>query len=208
MRGKKEKPCLTVLGVDLAGVPHRPTGACLLKGLEAKTAILKSDQDILDVIQKEKPILVTIDAPLSLPPGRESIQQRNGQHFRACDLELRRRKIPFFPITLGPMRMLTERGMGLKKKIEPMGIQTLEIYPGGAQDIWRIPRAKHDLEGLKEGLKRLGIKGLDGNYSTHELDAVTAALVGILYLEGKAEVFGDFSSGAIIMPRPQPCSEA
>ncbi len=208
MRGKKEKPFLTVLGVDLAGVPHRPTGACLLKGLEAKTAILKSDQDILDVIKKEKPILVTIDAPLSLPPGRESIQQRNGQHFRACDLELRRRKIPFFPITLGPMRVLTERGMELKKKIEQMEVQTLEIYPGGAQDILGIPRAKHDLEGLKEGLKRLGIRGLDENYSAHELDAVTAALVGILYLEGKAEVFGDSSSGVIIMPRPQTYSEA
>jgi predicted nuclease with RNAse H fold len=202
MRRRKEKSHLTVFGVDLAGVPHRPTGVCLLRGLEAKTALLYSDKDILDVIEKEKPILVTMDAPLSLPPGRESIQQRNGQHFRTCDLELRRRKIPFFPITLGPMRVLTERGMALKKKIEQMGIQALEIYPGGAQDIWKIPRAKRDLEGLGVGLKRLGIKGLDRNHSTHELDAVTAAFVGILFLEGKAEVFGDFSSGAILMPFP------
>jgi len=202
MRRRKEKSHLTVFGVDLAGVPHRPTGVCLLRGLEAKTALLYSDKDILDVIEKEKPILVTMDAPLSLPPGRESIQQRNGQHFRTCDLELRRRKIPFFPITLGPMRVLTERGMALKKKIEQMGIQALEIYPGGAQDIWKIPRAKRDLEGLGVGLKRLGIKGLDRNHSTHELDAVAAAFVGILFLEGKAEVFGDFSSGAILMPFP------
>lgn len=205
MRGKKETPRLIVFGVDLAGVPHRPTGVCLLKGLEAQTALLKSDQEILDVIERKNPTLVTIDAPLSLPPGRKSIHQRNGQHFRACDMELRRRKIPFFPITLGPMRVLTERGMGLKKKIEQMEIQTLEVYPGGAQDIWKIPRAKHDLEGLKTGLIGLGVVGLDGKYSAHELDAVTAALVGILYLKGKAEVFGDFSSGAIIMPFPQPC---
>lgn len=202
MRDRIKKSLWTVFGVDLAGVPHRPTGVCLLSGSEAKTALLYSDRDILDVLEQKKPDLVTVDAPLSLPPGRESIHQKNRQHFRLCDLELKRRKIPFFPITLGPMRMLTERGMMLKKKIEQMGIQTLEIYPGGAQDIWKIPRAKHDLEGLRAGLQGLGIKGLDRKYSPHELDAVTAAFVGILYLEGKAEIVGDFSSGAIILPFP------
>ncbi len=202
MRSKKENSCLVVFGVDLAGVPHRPTGVCLLSEREAETALLYSDKDILDVIEEVKPVLVTIDAPLSLPPGRESIHQRDRNHFRACDRELKRRKIPFFPITLGPMRMLTERGMSLKKKIENMGTQVLEIYPGGAQDIWKIPRAKRDLKGLRRGLKRLGIKGLNRNSSAHELDAATAAFVGILYLEGKAEIFGDFSSGAIIMPFP------
>jgi len=191
-----------VLGIDLAGVAHRPTGVCYMKGWEAKTALLHSDEDILDAVERERPGLVTIDAPLSLPPGRKSIHQRNGQHFRPCDLELRRRKIPFFPITLGPMRMLTGRGMALKRMIEQKGIQALEIYPGGAQDIWNIPRAKHDLEGLRKGLERLEVRGLNRNCSSHELDAATAALVGILYLQGKAEVYGDFSSGAIIMPYP------
>jgi predicted nuclease with RNAse H fold len=202
MKGQKEKSRLTVFGVDLAGVSHRPTGVCLLSGLNAKPALLYSDRDILEVVEREKPVLVTIDAPLSLPPGRKSIHQRSSHHFRLCDLELKRRKIPFFPITLGPMRMLTERGIALKKKIEQLEIQALEIYPGGAQDIWKIPRAKHDLEGLRVGLQRLGIKGLDNMYSTHELDAVTAAFVGACYLKGKAEILGDFSSGAIILPLP------
>jgi predicted nuclease with RNAse H fold len=200
MRSQKTKASLIVLGIDLAGVPHRPTGVCLLREGKAKTGLLYSDKDILEVIEKERPALVTIDAPLSLPPGRESIHQRNRKHFRACDLELKRRKIPFFPITLGPMRKLTERGMALKEKIEQLGAHAVEIYPGGAQDVWKVPRAKRDLEGLRAGLERMGIKGLDRNCSTHELDAVTAAFVGVLYLEGKAEVFGDFSSGAIVMP--------
>jgi len=34
-----------------------------------------------------------------------------------------------------------------------------------------------------------------------ELDAVTGALVGRLYLKGKAEVLGSFSEGAIVVPR-------
>ncbi|UCE39741.1 MAG: DUF429 domain-containing protein [Candidatus Aminicenantes bacterium] len=191
----------SIVGVDLAGVPHRPTGVCILRNSDAQTMLAYSDDNILRIIDREKPNLVTVDAPLMLPPGRKSIHQRNGQHFRPCDLELRRRKIPFFPITLGPMRGLTERGIGLKNVIGKKGYQVVEIYPGGAQDIWGIPRVKHDIQGLREGLGRLGIRGLREDCSDHELDAATAALVGRLYLQGKADIYGDFSSGAIIMPK-------
>jgi predicted nuclease with RNAse H fold len=194
-------PKFSVIGVDLAGVPRRPTGICILTHGDAQTCLAYMDEDILSIIDREKPNLVTIDAPLVLPPGRKSIHQRNGQHFRPCDLELRRRNIPFFPITLGPMRGLTERGIALKNMIAKKRFQVVEIYPGGAQDIWGIPRVKHDMHGLKEGLRRLGIRGLREDCSDHELDAATAALVGRLYLQGKAEIYGNFSSGAIIMPR-------
>ncbi len=194
-------PDFAVVGVDLAGVPHRPTGICILKEWDAQTALLFSDDDILGAIDREKPDLVTIDAPLSLPPGRKTIHQKNGQHFRPCDLELRRRKIPFFPITLGPMRGLTERGIGLMKELEKKGMQVVEIYPGGAQDIWGIPRVKKDREKLREGLGLLGIRGLHQDCSEHELDAATAALVGRLYLLGKTKIYGDPTSGAIVMPQ-------
>lgn len=190
----------TVAGIDLAGVPHRPTGWCTLKGLKARTELLYSDEQILSRIRVDKPDLVAIDAPLNLPPGRKSMEERTGSHFRPCDEELRRRKIPFFPITLGPMRVLTERGIRLRKILEKEGFRVVEIYPGGAQDVWRIPRARKDLSGLRRGLGRLGIKGLKTESTDHELDAVTGALVGLLFVKGEAEVYGDFKSGAIIMP--------
>jgi len=190
----------TVAGIDLAGVPHRPTGWCTLKGLRARTELLYPDEEILRRVREDKPDLVAIDAPLTLPPGRKSMEERTGSHFRPCDEELRRRKIPFFPITLGPMRGLTERGIKLRKILEKEGFSVVEIYPGGAQDVWRIPRARKDLSGLRRGLERLGIKGLKTESADHELDAVTGALVGLLFLKGEAEVYGDFQSGAIIMP--------
>jgi len=189
-----------VAGVDLAGVPHRPTGMCLLEGLKAKTTLIYSDEDILNCIQKEKPDLVAIDAPLTLPPGRKSIDERTDSHYRPCDEELRRRKIPFFPITLGPMRVLTQRGIKLREILEKEEFRVVEIYPGGAQDIWNIPRARRSLPGLRKGLRRLGIVGLKRQCTDHELDAASGALVGRLFLQGKAEVYGDFKSGAIIMP--------
>jgi len=96
-----------VVGLDLAGSPQRPTGACRLSGGRVATTILFSDVEILAYVAAARPALVTIDAPLHLPPGRSSIHDRNAVHYRPCDLELRARGIPFFPITLGPMRTLT-----------------------------------------------------------------------------------------------------
>jgi predicted nuclease with RNAse H fold len=174
---------------------------CLLKELRAKTFLSYSDEEILQVAQDENPDLIAIDAPLSLPPGRKSIEDRNDVHFRACDQELRRRKIPFFPITLGPMRMLTERGIRLRQSLEKMNFRVAEIYPGGAQDIWGIPRAKRDLVGLQSGLWQLGIRGLRQDITDHELDAASGALVGRLFLQDKAEVYGRLSTCAIIMPK-------
>ncbi len=192
----------TVLGIDLAGVPHRPSGICLLKAGRARTALLSEDDEIVSFARKTGPDLIAMDAPLNLPPGRRSMADRNGSHYRPCDLELRRRKIPFFPITLGPMRKLTERGIELKRRLEAAGFRVVEIYPGGAQDIWRIPRARRSREGLRQGLARLGIKGLGASISDHELDAATGALVGLLFLRGEAETLGNFATGAIIMPPP------
>jgi uncharacterized protein len=192
-----------VVGLDLAGSPRRPTGACRLDGNRAETRLLLSDEEILAYLRDAPARIVAIDTPLALPPGRRSIHDRNGVHYRPCDLELRRRKIPFFPITLGPMRGLTERGMALRVAIERPGLRTIEIYPGGAQDVWCIPRAARDSDGLLRGLRKLGLRGLKKCASDHELDAATGALVGRLFLEGRAEVYGDFGSGAIVMP-PRP----
>lgn len=195
----KKKPRV-VLGLDLAGVAHRPTGVCLLEDGRARTKLLYEDGELLDYARETEPVLIAIDAPLNLPPGRRSMADRNDSHYRPCDIELRRRKIPFFPITLGPMRKLTERGIRLRRRLEAEGFTVVEIYPGGAQDVWRIPRAKRSREGLRRGLARLGIKGLTRSASDHELDAATGALVGWLYLAGNAEVLGDFQTGAILMP--------
>jgi hypothetical protein len=57
------------------------------------------------------------------------------------------------------------------------------------------------LEGLRKGLQCLGIKGLKRDISNHELDAATGALVGLLFLQDKAEVYGNFTDGAILMPK-------
>jgi len=200
--GKKtKKNNLKVVGIDLAGSMKRNTGICALEGNNVTLCtIVHTDSEIINFIKRENPILVAIDAPLNLPPGRKSMDDRNGEHFRPCDRELWKRGIRFFPITLGPMRMLTERGIRLKRYLTKRGYQVIEVYPGAAQDIWGIGRKQDGLLELKKGLKKLGIKGINRNMNGDELDAITAAFVGHLYLLGKAEVLGNFRDGAIVLP--------
>ncbi|MGA9364755.1 MAG: DUF429 domain-containing protein [Bacteroidota bacterium] len=191
----------TVVGIDLAGSSTRNTGICTLRGKSIiRCETVHSDEEIISHVKHADPDLIAIDAPLNLPPGRKTIEDRNGEHFRPCDRELLRRGIRFFPITLGPMRLLTTRGIALKKKLARRGFKVIEMYPGAAQDVWRIARKQDGLGKLRRGLEGLGLRGLDRKMNGDELDAVTGALVGRLFLEGKAEVLGNFKKGAIVVP--------
>lgn len=192
---------MSIIGLDLAGVETRPTGYCKLLEMEVETSLIYTDAEILTKIRQIAPRIVAIDAPLSLPPGRKSLEERDGNHLRECDRELLKRGIKFFPVTLGPMRKLTERGIRLKIILEEENFSSIEVYPGGAQDVLGIPRKQKGLEKLKAGLENLGLKGLTNEMSDHELDAVTCAYVGKLFLEEKAVIYG--KPDGIIMPNDE-----
>jgi len=196
---------MSVVGLDLAGVESRPTGLCVLVGMNAETSLVYRNEEILKRIEESNPQIVAIDAPLSLPAGRESIEQRTNVHLRECDKELLKRGIRFFPITLGPMRKLTTRGINLRRILENRDFRVIEVYPGGAQDILGIPRKQQGLKRLKAGLEKIGVRGLNSRMSDHELDAVTCALVGKLWLEGKTVTYGTVEQG-IVMPKDEKSS--
>jgi len=187
--------------VDLAGSEKRETGMCLMdEALNTDVWVVHTDDEIVRDAAAARPGIVAIDAPLSIPRGRRRIDDREGPHFRECDLMLRRMGIRFFPVTLGPMRLLTARGMALRERLESIGLRVVEVYPGGAQDILGLPRKGAGLEELRRGLESLGIRLPARRLSGDELDAVTAAYVGLLYMRGLAEVL-EGVDGAIVMPR-------
>ena len=191
---------MSIVGLDLAGVENRPTGFCKLTDMKVETCLVYTDKEILDKTVSSNPKIVAVDIPLCLPPGRKSIEERTNIHLRESDSELLKMGIKLFPITLGPMRKLTERGIRLKNVLEAQKLTVIEAYPGGAQDVLGIPRKQQGLEKLLAGLKKLGIKGLSSQMSDHELDAVTCAYVGKLFLEGKAVTYGAADQG-IVMPK-------
>ncbi len=193
---------MKALGIDLAGVESRPTGMCLMNGdLRASTCLLYADNDIIRQAIEAKPCVVAIDAPLALPRGRESLSKRSDVHLRECDRELLKMGIKFFPLTLGPMRQLTARGILLKAALEKKGLRVIETYPGAAQDILHIPRKGKGLEKLAEGLRLSGIKGIESTMNGDELDAVTCALVGIMYLREEHCAIGDPDEMLMILPQ-------
>ena len=193
---------MSIVGLDLAGVESRPTGFCILGDMKTDTSLVYTDNEILAKIRENNPRVVAIDAPLSLPPGRKPLEERTDVHLRESDRELLKRGIRFFPVTLGPMRKLTERGISLKRILEAERFTVIEAYPGGAQDVLGIPRKQKGLEKLKAGLENLGIEGLNSMMSDHELDAVTCAYVGKLFLEGQAVTYGNPNDG-IVMPKDE-----
>lgn len=131
---------LAVVGIDLAGSPKRPTSLCVLSNITAQTHVVFSDADILDFVKEARPTLIPIGASLSLPTGWITIHDRAGEHLRECDRVLLRYGLHFFPVTLGPICMLTERGLALKRELAQLGYEAVECYPGAMQDLWEIPR--------------------------------------------------------------------
>jgi len=196
----------TVVGLDLAGSPRRNTGACVFEGpRRLRAVVLHTDREVLDFVMTARPGLVVIDAPLSLPRGRTTIEDRSGPHLRECDRELLRLRLPFFPLTLGPMRMLTVRGMELAAALRRRGVRVVEGYPGGSQDLLGLPRKKAGTSLLQRRLRARGLGGeLERRPLTHdELDAVTIAWVGWEYRKGKGTLIGDPSEGLMLLPKPQ-----
>lgn len=192
-----------VVGLDLAGSVRRITGFCKMDGaMKCKTANLHTDAEIVSATLDAKPQVVSIDAPLFLPKGRKSLEVKGPPHFRECDKELLRMKIKFFPISLGPMRMLTARGMSLRAEFESHGLEVIESFPGAIQDLLKIPRKQSGLDALKNGLLGFGLS-LERHadpFTGDELDAVTSALVGLMYLEGRYRAIGDPVEGLMILP--------
>ena len=190
------------IGIDLAGSEKRPSGLCILNGNKYITKILYSDKEILDCITKTKKVkVVAIDAPLSLPYGK-TLTSKNCT--RLCDKELTKRKIKYFPINFAGMKMLTERGMKLKKDIfekyrnKNKKIEVIETYPGACYDILKISRKdKHRADKL---LKILKLEPKKKALTDDEIDAIMCSFVAREYFYNRALKLGKNDEVLFLIP--------
>jgi predicted nuclease with RNAse H fold len=146
---------MAIVGLDLAGVENRPTDFCLLTGMTAETRLVYTDTEILEKTAQSNPRVVAIDAPLCLPPGRKSIEEKTSTHLRESDRALLKMGIKPFPITLGPMRKLTVRGIHLKNILETQNFTVIEAYPGDAQDVLGIPNKTTRAQEVESGFRKI-----------------------------------------------------
>ena len=182
-----------ITGIDLAGKPENPTGWAVWKNKRVETSLIYTNNEILEGITRNKPAIIAIDAPFSLP--KKGI-------LRKADKEMIRRGYRVFPPKLPAMRTLTVRAIELNKLIAEKGYKTIEVHPTSTRKALNMP--SKDWRKIQTILKSIGLEGDQVRTLTpHELDAITAALTAYLHLQNQTEALGDKEEGYIIIPKKQ-----
>lgn len=181
-----------VIGIDLAASSKNPTGWAILKGKALQTALIYTDKEILESTVRNQPALIAIDAPLNLP--------KQGDFFRNADREMIRRGYKVFSPNFPAMQKLTLRAIKLNRIIGEKKYKVIEVHPTSTRKALEMP--SKDWKAIQEILKTLGLKGAleTCTLTSHEIDAVTAALTAVLHLEKQTEQLGDHEEGYIIVP--------
>lgn len=199
-----------IVGIDLAGRTSSRTGLCVLQGNDAKTQVLHTDEDILQFVQAERPDLISIDAPLSLPRGRTTVYDDDPTReeagiLRYCERVLKGRGVNSYPALIKSMQELTKRGIQLAEWLRSQGFPVIECFPGAAQDVIQLPRKRTDESLLKRGLSEFGIRGEFQTVQVchDELDAITAALVGQFFVSDYYEPLGIPEENDMIIPQKE-----
>ncbi len=196
------------VGIDLRSGPRYPTGIATMDGEHRcrLIAVVRTDDDILNAVDHAHARVVAIDAPLALPEGRDCADPgcacATAGIMREVDRIAAREGFRPFPSLLPSMVKLTLRGIALREALQARGHAVLEVYPGMTQDVLGIPRKGAGLDELRRGLRRHGVRGLPRSrrLSHDELDAVTCALTGQLYLQGLTEVMGPGVPVPLVLP--------
>lgn len=172
------------VGIDLAGLEKNKTGFCILKGNIAETFVLHTDDEIVENVEKVKPDVVGIDAPLIYPPK-----------IRECDKLLK--KYGAMPPTMKSMSILSKRGFFLAKKLKDFNV--IEVFSTGNAKILGI--YSRDVNVMIQGLLGFGLVVNNRISTRDEVDSIIAAFTGGLWLQGRAEKIGD-KEGFVICPKP------
>lgn len=196
-----------VAGIDLSGGPKSVTGWALVSGADTETRALRTDDEIVAATLAADPDIVSIDAPLSLPVGRRSVDDDDPTRAefgitRAAERELRRRGVNTYPALIRSMQGLTARGIRLATAFRQLGLPVIESFPGAMQDILGMPRKGLSLDSLKTSLAEYGLEGpfVSERVSHDEVDAISSAIVGQLFWEGKYEALGTPEEDFMIVP--------
>ena len=169
-------------------------------------AAIRTDEEIFAAIERWRPELIAIDAPLGLPEGRcctdQSCDCARFGIMREVDRVCAAAGYRPFPTLLPSMVRLTERGIALYEVLAADGHAVVEVYPGMVQDVLGIPRKRSGVDLLRQGLKRAGVRGIPRKrrVSHDELDAITCALVAQLHLAGGTETMGPGVPVPLILP--------
>ncbi len=179
------------IGIDLSASEERPTGWAIIENRRVKATQLYTDEEIIEKTVKANPSIVAIDAPLTFP--KQGI-------LRAADRQMYKLGYPVFPPLFRTMRKLTERGVKISEILKLKGLEVIEVHPASSRKALSMPTK--DWRKIQAVFRHIGLRGEHKKrvLSRHEVDAVTAALTGLLHLDGKTRLVGDPAEGTIVVP--------
>ena len=171
---------MRLLGLDLSARETDATGVATYDGGRIRTFTVYKDKDIMELINRNKPEIVAIGAPLVVV----------NKPFRAAETELQHLGFQLTPLNTGGMHQLAKRAASIKYAIEAT-TKVIECYPSLTRQVLKISKAKE--------LKNVGFGNIIKN--EHEEDAIFDAITALFYAEGNYDQFGDEEEGYIILPK-------
>ena len=192
------------MGVDYGAKLAGSTAAAMVKNntLQVWQSARGQDADefLLKLIQEERPGIVFIDAPLTLPKvySQSPYTSEADFFYRAADREVQ----AMSPMFIGG---LTARAIKLRTILSEQGIAMLETYPAQLAHLL-LPNEK----GYKKDLATMPVIAqlLQDQISYtfaqtptdwHQFDALLAWFSGYRHLNGQAILYGDAHEGSIIV---------
>jgi predicted nuclease with RNAse H fold len=198
------------VGIDLAGVPHRPTGVAILRDarLDVLTTVAADAEILAHCRRAGRRGTIAINAPLTRPRGRCCLDDEcpcrhdPGTRSRQLERDLARLGVPTLATAL--IKVLARRGAGLAGALRSLGHEPLEVYPFATLRLLGLPcaakRTPAGRRAIHRALKPL-VPGLDHPRATeHELDAIVCALTALLWRLGGTRPIGAPDEGLMTIP--------
>ena len=201
---------IACVGIDLAGVEHRETGAAVLRGGRLETLTrLGGDEEILALVTAAGAgATVAINAPLTRPRGRCCLDDDcrcrydPGTRSRQSERDLLHMGVPILATAL--IKVLARRGARVAALLRVRGWEPLEVYPFATLRLLGLPtegkRTQLGRRRIHRALQPL-VPGLDHpDASEHQLDAVVCAFTAHLFRLGLTSAVGVEDEGQTIIP--------
>lgn len=206
---RKDRPAICV-GIDLAGVEHRETGAAVLRdGRLVRLVTLGSDIEVVRfILSYGRRATVAINAPLTRPRGRCCLEDDclcrtdPGTRSRQLERDLGRMGVPTLATAL--IKVLARRGARVAMALRLAGIDPLEVYPFATLRLlglpWERKKTRDGRARIHDALRHY-VPGLKHPQATeHEIDAVVCALTARFWREGRTRLVGDPEEGLMVVP--------
>ena len=209
---------MSVLGIDLRASHKKPSSVAILdpQAHLSELTHFYEDHELTELVDRVRPGLIAIGAPLNLPSGfccldqscdcRFSVPDRKG---RLLELELAKMGISCFYTNKGSIiRDLIYRGMSLSRDLRAAGHEVIEVYPHATKMLLfgdKVP-PKNSAVSVSYMIDHLAplVSGMEqhaDDLDRNTCDAIINAYTGQLHAQAETAVLGDPDEGILVLPK-------